>query len=349
MNSIKIKDVAELADVSTGTVDRVLHNRKGVSIKTREKVLKIIDELGYKTNVIAQALATKKSTVFATLIPNEEKYSSYWAKPLIGIKRAEKGLSHYNIIVKNYFYDIYNVESFKEQASLIIEEAPKAVVIAPIFKKEALVFTSRLKQMDIPFIFLDSNIEEETNSISYIGQDSNQSGKVAAKLIQSRTIDTDTILLLNLTNNPNNQNHQNQRSKGFIDFFTDKNRVGAIVKMDITNLNKDFINEKLDLTFKNIPNLKAIFVTNSKIHIIAKYIYNNTLKDNVILIGYDLIDKNLEYLNNETIDYLISQDPVEQGYKSIMNLFQSVILNQKIKSKTCLPINIVIKENSMHF
>jgi len=219
MNSIKIKDVAKLANVSTGTVDRVLHNRKGVSKKTREKVLKIIEELGYKTNVIAQTLASKKATVFATLIPHEEEYSSYWAKPLIGIKRAEENLSHYSIKVKNYFYDIYNIESFKAQASLIIEDAPKAVVIAPIFKNEALVFTSKLKQMNIPFMFLDSNIEEEANSISYIGQDSNQSGKVVAKLIQSRTIDTDTLLLLNLTNNPNNQNQQNQRSKGFIDFF----------------------------------------------------------------------------------------------------------------------------------
>ncbi len=46
--NLGIKELAKLADVSIGTVDRVLHNRKGVSPETKKRVLKIIEESGYK-------------------------------------------------------------------------------------------------------------------------------------------------------------------------------------------------------------------------------------------------------------------------------------------------------------
>ena len=50
---VTINDVARAAGVSKGTVDRVLHNRGEVSAKSREKVLKVIEELGFKPNLYA--------------------------------------------------------------------------------------------------------------------------------------------------------------------------------------------------------------------------------------------------------------------------------------------------------
>ena len=347
-NPIKITDIAQLANVSTGTVDRVLHNREGVSKKTREKVLKIIDELGYKTNIIAKTLASKKQLIFSTLIPVEDKYSSYWQRPLIGIKKAEKEFAAYGVVIKNYFYKINDRETFKEQANLILNELPKAVVIAPVFQKEALEFVAQLKKVAIPFIFLDSNLEQEKNSLGYVGHDSYQSGKVAAKLIETRIDNKDNILLVNLSENPANQNHLLQRSSGFRSFFAKKNRIGALIEIDITSLNETFIKDKLSHVFQNIPQIKAVFVTSSKVHMIAKYINEYQQKNNVILVGYDLIDENINYLKNDTIDYLISQNPIEQGYSSIVKIFQSVILNHKIEKITYFPIDIIIKENVMY-
>ena len=56
-----ISDVAEAAGVTIGTVDRVLHERGEVSKKTKEKVLRAVRELGYKTNVYASMLASNES------------------------------------------------------------------------------------------------------------------------------------------------------------------------------------------------------------------------------------------------------------------------------------------------
>ncbi|MEE0620822.1 MAG: LacI family DNA-binding transcriptional regulator, partial [Prevotella sp.] len=54
---IRIKDIAERAGVSVGTVDRVLHGRPNVSPSAKAKVDAVLKELDYKANVYASALA----------------------------------------------------------------------------------------------------------------------------------------------------------------------------------------------------------------------------------------------------------------------------------------------------
>ena len=74
---ITIADVAKLAGVSKGTVDRVLHDRGGVSRKSMEKIRQVIDELGYEPNVYASMLATRKEHVIACILPDSVK-EDYW-------------------------------------------------------------------------------------------------------------------------------------------------------------------------------------------------------------------------------------------------------------------------------
>ena len=342
---IKIKDIARIANVSVGTVDRVLHNRSDVSDKTRERVLIIIDELGYKTNIIAKTLASKNQTVFSILIPEEDEYSSYWQKPLTGIEKAEEELATFGIEIKKYFFSFSDTKSFKEQVNLLLKDKPNAVVFAPIFKEESLSFTKDLNDCNIPFVLVDSNLEDEHNRIAYIGHDSFQSGVVAAKLIHTRIGYSDNVLLVNLVLNAKDLNHLSERSNGFRSFFTDKKKSGAIVELNIHDLDEEIIDKRLTQTFKDVSNIKAIYVTNSRVHLIANYLEKYHLDQKIVLVGYDLIDKNIAYLKTDTIDYLISQNSVEQGYRSVMRLFQSTVLNEKIEKITYFPINIIIKEN----
>ena len=67
-NNIRIKDIAERAGVSVGTVDRVLHNRPNVSKKALEKVNKALEEMDYQPNMYASALAYNKSYKFFCII-----------------------------------------------------------------------------------------------------------------------------------------------------------------------------------------------------------------------------------------------------------------------------------------
>ena len=75
MDQIKIYDVAGSAGVSLATVSRVLNHPEKVKPATREKVLKIIREKGYKPNANARGLASRKSTTVAIVVPTLKRAS----------------------------------------------------------------------------------------------------------------------------------------------------------------------------------------------------------------------------------------------------------------------------------
>jgi hypothetical protein len=54
-----VKEIARRANVSIGTVDRVIHNRKGVSENTKQKINSIIEELNFQPNKMASLLASR--------------------------------------------------------------------------------------------------------------------------------------------------------------------------------------------------------------------------------------------------------------------------------------------------
>ena len=62
MSNTTIYDVAGAAKVSLATVSRVMNNPEKVNPETRDKVLRVIKELGYRPNAIARGLASRKTT-----------------------------------------------------------------------------------------------------------------------------------------------------------------------------------------------------------------------------------------------------------------------------------------------
>ena len=75
MNQVKIYDVAGAAGVSLATVSRVLNHPEKVKPETREKIERIIKELGYKPNLNAKGLASSKSTTVAVMVPELSRSS----------------------------------------------------------------------------------------------------------------------------------------------------------------------------------------------------------------------------------------------------------------------------------
>lgn len=84
---IRIKDIAQMAGVSVGTVDRVLHSRSGVSESSRIKVEEILKKLNYQPNMYASALASNKKYRFAYLLPSHNE-GDYWKDVERGMQQA---------------------------------------------------------------------------------------------------------------------------------------------------------------------------------------------------------------------------------------------------------------------
>lgn len=342
--SIGVKEIARLAKVSLATVDRVLHNRTGVSEATRAKIQKIIKRLNYRPNILARRLASGKVYRFAVLIPAVSEETAYWQAPLNGINRAEAELGQYGIKVERFFFDQNDKRSFHTKAKNILGANIDGVVIAPSFIEESIQFTRSLKELKIPYVFINSDIPDQ-DSLCYIGPELFKSGYLAASLAGYSKKESGKILVVNIVKEIDNQQHHVVRKEeGFRAYFKDKHITADILEMNINQTDYKAVEKNLADIFQRNPDITAVFVTNSRVFSVAKFL-EKTHRDNVLLIGYDYIDENIQFLKNGRINFLICQKPEEQGYRGVMALYHHLILKIPIATIDYMPIDIITKEN----
>lgn len=337
-----VKEIARRANVSIATVDRVLHNRKGVSKQTKEKITQIIDELNYKPNLLAQRLASRKTLRLATLIPESSKETSFWDAPLKGIEQADDEIKQFGIIVDKYFYDQNLIGSFVEQSRIILESKPDGILLAPSFIDESVTFTNKCKDYNIPYVLIDSDLPNN-GSLSYIGPNLYHSGYLGAHLVSYLAKDNDGILIINISREIDNHHHLLKKEEGFRAYFKDHNKAINIIKLDIKDTDLKSIERNLTRIFDEHSNIKIVFVTNSRVSKVAHFI-EHTQKD-VILIGYDFLKENIEYMDNGIIDFLVCQKPKQQGYRALMSLYQHLAFGSPVEKIYFMPIDILTKEN----
>jgi LacI family transcriptional regulator len=341
-HQIRIKDIAEKARVSIGTVDRVLHNRGEVSDSTRNKILSIIAELDYKPNILASTLASKKSAVFATLLPQPPSKEGYWNKPFIGVQKRIGELKQYGVQIEPFTFSQTDPKEFVREAQKIIDLKPDGVVLAPFYKKEALELIEKLKINHIPFVFIDSEIKN-AGQISYIGQNSYQSGLVSGKLLDLM-LPEGNILIIHFAKEMDNQNHLVLRERGFYDWYQKNNRdQHQLFTTEISDTDNELWMEHVkNIIEKN--NIKGIFVTNSRVFYAGRLIEKHKLSD-LKIIGHDLLKENIEFLKKDIVQFLICQRPEEQGYNAVNKLFRYVVQKRAIEEENYTSIEILTKEN----
>ncbi|PNW26463.1 substrate-binding domain-containing protein [Formosa algae] len=216
-----IKEIAQEAHVSEGTVDRVLHNRGGVSKKTEEKVKAIIKAYNFSVNPVASALALKNKFTIAALIPVNNKSDLFWKSPHLGITKAAEDVKTFGTQVHTQTYNQQKPESYLETFHKLLKEQPSAFIIAPSFYNETKEIVTILEAQNIPYIFLNIEIEG-FNNLSFVGQDSFTAGYIAAKLIQPKTLETSQFLIIQSRKNITSNNAVFKRIEGFKNYFLKK-------------------------------------------------------------------------------------------------------------------------------
>lgn len=97
---ITIKEIAKRADVSTATVSRVINGQSGYNDETRQRVLDIIEETGYKGNASAlnEYNKPKVDKLVAILVPDLE--TNFYARIITGIEKVAREAG-YSVLICN--------------------------------------------------------------------------------------------------------------------------------------------------------------------------------------------------------------------------------------------------------
>ena len=341
--SYTIKDIARMAGVSAGTVDRVLHHRGDVSAASREKVQRILDEIDYRPNMYAIGLAGKKAYHVACIIPYHAGHD-YWHTVAEGIERAAVELAPFNVKVSQLNYHHAEQPSYQEVCQAVRSAGADAVLIAPNFHDETLELATWLDEQGVPYAFIDFDVEM-AHPLCYIGQDSWSSGYLAAKiLMRSYQPGQELALFLNNRRSSPAEIQMRRRMDGFMSYLAEAHP--TIVIHDVV-LQKDDAQANsilLDDFFSSHPDAELGAVFNSRVYQVAEYLEEHHRRL-CGLIGYDLLQRNVESLQNGMVDWLIGQRPGQQGYCGVKALCDHLVFKRQVTQVKYMPIDILQREN----
>lgn len=340
---IRIKDIARMANMSVGTVDRVLHGRNGVSETSRKKVEEILKMLDYQPNMYASALASNKKYHFICLLP-QHNIDDYWTDVERGMDNAVESFSDFHINLTIVYYDQYIYSSFMESGNQVLEHKPDGIILAPTIPETTSQFVSQLEQCNIPYIFIDSNIPS-LNPLAFYGQKSEQSGYFAGRMIMLLGEKPKDIVIFRQINEGRlGSNQQENREKGFRKYMQEHYPTCNIYILNLYAKQLDKNEALLNLFFKEHPKVECGLIFSSKVYMIGEYLIKHN-KTDFKLLGYDLLERNVECMKKDAVDFLIAQQPTAQGYNSIESLCNHLIFKKEIKQYNYMPITLLTKEN----
>lgn len=341
---IRIKDIAEKAGVSAGTVDRVLHGRPNVSPKARAKVEKALKEQDYRPNVYASALAYNKSYHFCMLIPKHDQVA-YWEEVEQGARMAADMRKVLNVSLDIVYYDRFDDASFLSVARKCISSKPDGFVLVPVELEVTRKITDKLHEDGVPFVMLDSYMPD-LRPLAFFGQDSFSSGYFAARMLMLIASKEKEIMLMKITKDGRVvSKQQDNREVGFRHYMHDHFPSVAIVGLELpffgTRKEYDAIFEKF---FTDHPHVHHCITLGSKAHVLGEFLLRTNRRD-VQIMGYDMVEKNAECLRQGSVSFLIAQHAYQQGYSCIDALFKAIVLKAKIEPVNYMPIELLTPEN----
>ena len=322
-----MEQVAQAAGVSIGTVDRVLHNREGVSEKTREKVFKVINEIGYKPNIYASILSRRKEFTIVAIIPYFQT-GEYWELVYNGITRAVKQSQGLNIDLKIFYYNQFELESFRGACRNTIGVQPDALFIAPIYKEETIRLVHQLTSLSIPVAYIDTK-PENTDYLAYFGMPLFESGYLAADLLVGNDSAVKEVVSFNIDRGeaPPNDSTLN-RHRGFLAYLKDNNPGCTLTDCSMSPFDFLYNMRLFDAFFEEHPDVKHIITFNSRAHLISDWMEIRGIRDKKLL-GFDMLQANIRALKNGTISVLIAERTDTEAFKAVKSLIDFLVLRQR--------------------
>jgi LacI family transcriptional regulator len=338
--TITINEIAKIANVSRGTVDRVVNNRGYVAEDKLKLIKQIIKDSNFTPNTHGRNLALSKTLKIAIILPIHSK-GDYFESIVQASQLAGKNYMPFGLQLSYYQFDTNDLSKFSEIEKIIFNEDYNAIITTQPQNKTINSFLKKCIKKNIPYVLLGT-IHNKFSSLSNLGQDAKQSGRLVGKLINYGQDKAAKYLAFNIYNENNINPNVINRIEGFKSYFKEK----KIKKIKIEVINISINDSQLDLKIKeNIKSLTTndgVFVPNSRSYLIAKHLEK---KQKIRFIGFDLVSKNISYLKAEIIDFLINQKPFEQGYKSVELLYRFLATHQEPLKNISIPVEVITIEN----
>ena len=337
--SVTIKEIASIAGVSRGTVDRVLNNRGKVSREVEERVRRVADSLNYKPNSAAKAMAAlRMKLLFGIVLPGEEH--AFFIELMKGVNKAKEELKdmRVEIIVKEI--QRYDVEHYLKIIDELLEAGITALAIFPLNDLRIVAKINEIVSRGIPVVTVTSDIEDSARNC-YVGADFVQSGRLAARLVGMINANARMIVLSGADKVLSHQ----QRLYGFYETIAKKFPQVEIVEVINSNDNKYYAYEQVRKVLKEYEKIDIVLVIDSSVQGVCRAISTFAGRE-IQVVCFDDTPKVINLLKENRVCATVSMQAQEQGYMVMNCLLNFFTGSMDEKPDKILLDNIIkIREN----
>lgn len=334
--SITIQKIAEIAGVSRGTVDRVLHNRGRVAPDISEKIRGIAEENGYIPKHPLGRTARKDAIVTIGIV-TQLSHSPFMRRVNQGIEDITRELARQNVRV---IHEETPTVDEAAQLNLINRLAGKNIhglAIMPVDSDQIRVRLSELTKGGIPVITFNSDIPG-TGRLCFVGLDNKKSGRTAAGLMGLMTGGSGKILTIT-------GYFSNNASSMRVDGFIEECRK-SFPGMELAGVQSSFDNAAeveriIRDAMEDGQRPGGIFVTSGGQTGIWKAFEAIKPQKRPKVIIYDRTAENETALLQDSADFLIDQDGYVQGYRPL-KLLWDLLLNGRVPEAEYIYTDITI-------
>ncbi len=338
---VTIKDIAKMAKVSRGTVDRVLNCRGSVNREVELRVRKIASDLNYKPNRAGKALAARKKPVrIGCLLPSVD--NPFFDRVIDGLRAAEKELCDYGLSLELVLLKGFDVEMHLEAIDTLLSRGVDALCLTtvdvPVISKKV----NEVIRSGTPVSTLNSDVRG-TSRLFYVGCNYINCGKTAAGMLSYILGQKGKTLIV--TGSVKMQGH-NSRIHGFCQEIKE-NKLNISVADVIESQDDDdtaYRNTK-DTLIRNTE-INSIYVTAAGVSGVCRAVEELGLAKKLHLVCFDDIQATRKAILNGIIDATICQEPFQQGYQSIQMMFNYFIEGTVPKENLVYTDSVIkIKQN----
>lgn len=335
-----IKEIAAMAGVSRGTVDRVLNHRGSVNPATAEKIEKIAKDLDYKPNVAGLVLAAQKKRLKLGVILFSPE-NPFYIDVLQGVTEKAEELAGYNctVLIRQISF---GVEAQLHAINELVAAEVNGIALAPYNDERVRKRINELYDQGIPVVTLNTDIEN-SKRIAYVGSHYNKSGATAAGLLHLMTSGQVNVGII--TGSSNILCHT-ERIAGFTE--TLKPYRDSIHITEIIEVHDDEIEsyEKTTQLLTAHPEINALYFAAGGVYGGCRSITALGLQDKMRVVAYDMVPTTKELMRKGTIAAVICQQPKVQGSKPLSLLFTYLTTGElPEKEHNYVAVDIRIREN----
>ncbi len=338
-----IKEIAHLAGVSRGTVDRVLNDRGGVSPETARKVRELARAVQYTPNRAGKTLAVKKKQLkFGFILFSSTDSNPFFLDVVRGIEDRAAALKEFGASIEVRFAAIDKPELQVQLIDELLQLGIDGLAITPINHPVVAARLKALTQTGFAVVTANSDIPD-CGRIAYVGSNYYKSGQTAAGLMHLVCGGVARVGII--IGSPWVLCHS-ERVVGFTNRIKEA-YPGLTIVAEAVNNDDDFDSFTVtqDMLRKH-PEIDALYLAAAGWQGTCKAVEELGLRGKIKVISYDTPVPTRELVKQGAIVATIAQQPFTQGAKPLDILLDYLGMDVK-PEKECFytKVEIMIREN----